>query len=81
MKNAFNLLNAIYPNAECIFSRSKLDCQFYFGESVMGTNNNYNGLERRFKNRRSSEDRRETTRFNDALGRRSGVERRLPLVR
>ena len=45
----------------------------------MGTDNNkYNGPERRVKERRSIEDRRVTTRFNDVLGRRSGVERRLP---
>ncbi len=45
----------------------------------MGTNNNkYNGPERRESERRSIVDRRNTTRFNDVLGRRSGVERRLP---
>ena len=45
----------------------------------MGTyNNNYNGPERRANNRREHDDRRGTTRFSDVLGRRSGVERRLP---
>ncbi len=45
----------------------------------MGTNNNkYNGPDRRTQERRCIEDRRNTTRFNDVLGRRSGVERRLP---
>ena len=46
----------------------------------MGTdNNNYNGPERRVKDRRMMNDRRVTTRFSDVLGRRSGVERRLPV--
>ena len=47
----------------------------------MGTNDNnkYNGQERRVKERRSGQDRRATTRFSDVLGRRSGVERRLPV--
>ncbi len=47
----------------------------------MGTdNNNYNGSDRRHaKERRHQQDRRVTTRFNDVLGRRSGVERRLPM--
>ena len=45
----------------------------------MGTDNNkYKGPERRKQDRRTMEDRRTTTRFNDILGRRSGVERRLP---
>ena len=50
----------------------------------VGTDNNkyngpgYNGPERRVRERRTLEDRRATTRFNDVLGRRSGVERRLP---
>jgi len=45
----------------------------------MGTENNkYNGPERRSNARRSQADRRRTTRFSDVLGRRSGVERRLP---
>ena len=45
----------------------------------MGTNNNtYNGPERRQAERRRGVDRRTTTRFNDVLGRRSGIERRLP---
>ena len=49
------------------------------GFFVMGAdNNNNNGSERRVKDRRESEDRRGTTRFSDILGRRSGVDRRLP---
>lgn len=45
----------------------------------MGTdNNNYNGPERRASDRREMADRRGTTRFSDILGRRSGVDRRLP---
>ena len=45
----------------------------------MGTdNNNNNDTERRVKDRRESNDRRGTTRFSDILGRRSGVDRRLP---
>ena len=42
-------------------------------------NNNYNGPERRAVERRIMSDRRGTTRFSDELGRRSGVERRLPV--
>ena len=47
----------------------------------MGTdnNNNYNGPERRVADRREQDDRRGTTRFSDILGRRSGVDRRLPV--
>ena len=46
----------------------------------MGTdNNNYTGPERRAAERRRLEDRRGSTRFSDILGRRSGVERRLPV--
>lgn len=52
----------------------------------MGTDNNkYNAPERRvtdrreFIDRRVVADRRDTTRFSDVLGRRSGVERRLPM--
>ena len=46
----------------------------------MGTYNNYyNGPERRVADRRQVADRRYTTRFSDVLGRRSGVERRLPV--
>ncbi|VAW53038.1 hypothetical protein MNBD_GAMMA06-1919 [hydrothermal vent metagenome] len=46
----------------------------------MGTdNNNYNGPDRRVEDRREREDRRGTTRFSDVLGRRSGVDRRLPV--
>jgi len=41
------------------------------------TDNNYNGVERRNHDRRDCRDRRETVRFEDALGRRSGVERRV----
>ena len=49
------------------------------GFFVMGAdNNNNNGPERRVKDRRESNDRRGTTRFSDILGRRSGVDRRLP---
>lgn len=45
----------------------------------MGTENNkYNGPERRVAERRVLTDRRSTTRFSDVLGRRSGVDRRLP---
>jgi hypothetical protein len=40
--------------------------------------NKYNGPERRVGDRRdSNRDRRDTVRFGDILGRRSGVERRL----
>ncbi len=47
---------------------------------VMGADNNkYNGPERRAVDRRLQEDRRATTRFSDILGRRSGVDRRLPV--
>lgn len=42
-------------------------------------NNKYNGSERRASDRREQEDRRDTTRFSDVLGRRSGVDRRLPV--
>lgn len=50
------------------------------GFLVMGTdNNNYNGPERRVVDRRVQDDRRNTTRFSDVLGRRSGVDRRLPV--
>ena len=52
----------------------------------MGTDNNKNnapewksGTERRVAERRELSDRRNTTRFSDVLGRRSGVERRLPV--
>ena len=37
----------------------------------------YKGPERRVSDRRYSQDRRDTVRFGDVLGRRSGVERRL----
>ena len=51
------------------------------GFLVMGTDNNnkYNGPERRVTERREQDDRRGTTRFSDILGRRSGVDRRLPI--
>ena len=42
-------------------------------------NNKYNGPEKRVFDRRVLVDRRATTRFSDVLGRRSGVERRLPI--
>ncbi len=46
----------------------------------MGTDNNkYNGPERRATDRRELNDRRNATRFSDVLGRRSGVDRRLPI--
>ncbi len=52
----------------------------FSGVEIMGTDDNkYNGHERRVENRRHIEDRRSTMRFNDTLGRRSGVERRLPV--
>jgi hypothetical protein len=41
-------------------------------------NNKYTGPERRVADRRTMADRRSTTRFSDVLGRRSGVDRRLP---
>mgnify|MGYP000580642168 CR=1 FL=1 len=45
----------------------------------MGSDNdNYKGHERRVNDRRERDDRRGTTRFSDMLGRRSGVDRRLP---
>ena len=40
-------------------------------------NNNYEGKERRVESRRFSNDRRIITRFEDVLGRRTGVERRV----
>ena len=47
----------------------------------MGTenNNNYSSPERRVEDRRRNDDRRNITRFSDVLGRRSGVDRRLPV--
>ena len=42
-------------------------------------NNKYNGPERRADDRRERSDRRDTIRFSDVLGRRSGVDRRLPV--
>ena len=46
----------------------------------MGNDNNkYNGPERRVNDRREMDDRRDTARFSDILGRRSGVDRRLPV--
>ena len=44
---------------------------------MVSKDNNYNGSERRENDRRIGEDRRNTIRFGDVLGRRSGVERRL----
>ncbi len=60
-----------------MFNRKQL------GFLVMGTddNNKYNGSERRISDRRLEDDRRNTTRFSDVLGRRSGVDRRLPVAR
>ncbi len=50
------------------------------GFLVMRTDNNkYNGPEKRVFARRVVVDRRATTRFSDVLGRRFGVERRLPI--
>ncbi len=50
------------------------------GFLVMRTDNNkYNGPEKRDFVRRVVVDRRATTRFSDVLGRRSGIERRLPI--
>ncbi len=47
----------------------------------MGSENkHYNVPERRIKDRRHTEDRRVSARFHDILGRRSGVERRLPIA-
>ena len=51
------------------------------GFLVMGADNNKKDTEseRRVAERREVLDRRATTRFSDVLGRRSGVERRLPI--
>ena len=50
------------------------------GSKIMGTDNDkYNDPERRLLDRRELVDRRDTTRFSDVLGRRSGVDRRLPM--
>jgi len=50
------------------------------GFLAMGSDNNkYNGPEKRVSDRREVTDRRVTARFSDVLGRRSGVERRLPI--
>ena len=47
---------------------------------IMGVDiNKDNDPERRLFDRRELVDRRDTTRFSDVLGRRSGVERRLPM--
>jgi len=43
---------------------------------MVEANNNYNGEERRNHERRDRKDRRNTVRFEDMLGRRSGEERR-----
>ena len=45
---------------------------------VTDDNNKYTGPDRRVNDRRLTDDRRDTTRFSDILGRRSGVDRRLP---
>ncbi len=48
----------------------------------MGIDNyNYNGPERRITERRGQDisDRRNTVRFSDILGRRCGIDRRLPV--
>ncbi len=42
-------------------------------------NNKYAGPEKRISDRRLTDDRRNITRFSDVLGRRSGVDRRLPM--
>jgi hypothetical protein len=44
-------------------------------------NTNYSGPERRIAERRGQDamDRRNSTRFSDILGRRCGVDRRLPV--
>jgi len=44
---------------------------------VSGNNNNYDGKERRAEARRIAKDRRDIVRFEDVLGRRTGVERRV----
>lgn len=44
-------------------------------------NNNYSETERRAQQRRLKNDRRTVVRFEDILGRRSGVERRLAVSR
>ncbi len=56
------------------------------GFLIMGSDKNkYNAPERQVANRRELverrelTDRRDTTRFSDVLGRRSGIERRLPM--
>ena len=51
------------------------------GFLVMGADNNKKDTksERRVAERREVLDRRDTTRFSDVLGRRSGIERRLPI--
>ncbi len=53
----------------------------YYGKAFneMGTENNNNdkGQNRRASARRSLDDRREEVRFEDVLGRRAGVERRV----
>ena len=51
------------------------------GFLVMGADNNKKDTEpeRRIAERREMLDRRVTARFSDVLGRRSGIERRLPI--
>lgn len=46
---------------------------------IQNNNYNYNGSERRITERRMQQDRRSNTRFSDILGRRCGVDRRLPV--
>jgi len=67
-------VNLLSVNAKCL-------TEIKWGFFVMGSdnNNNYNGPERRVNDRRERDDRRGTTRFSDVLGRRSGVDRRLPV--
>lgn len=47
--------------------------------AAINNNYKYDGPERRSNNRRFYDDRRVVTRFSDVLGRRSGVDRRLPV--
>jgi len=57
-----------------------LSKQNNIGVFAMGSNNNNNlDLEKRVAERRKTIDRRHAIRFSDALGRRSGIERRLPI--
>jgi len=49
----------------------------YKAQSEMNVENNNGGQERRAIHRRVESDRRNTIRFGDVLGRRSGVDRRV----